>query len=551
LFAGEEQIDRRDASPRRDLELTYFTFSSLAKTPRDLPRALGVQFCIWVLPFVVFVLLYSWRPFKLGFYSDDWYVLLHPEPGTYKSLLDIFGMYQNRPAAAPVVWLAQLAIDWRPARAQLANIVLLAATAYSVGLFTYSLAGSFSGSRDARLWGGGLAAALYLAFPWAPGFSAWATAATAVAPATIWFCLASHLLVRKGGDRIGSQLAASFLMGMSFLTYEAFYGQFAFILLIMILLRGNAPIWSVLRPGTLLLLTNISCAIYNRSSTGGVRKTFAEDWWSIFVQGYIVHFADILRLSFPEVAKMVAASFAIGLVFGLFCLARIIGIARTSLALLAAVAGVCAAGVLYAAAGYELSSIGVMGRTTAVLSIYAAVALGVLGAASVTLRRNDNLSAWVQISASLLLVASFAWASLLRLGEWAKSWNAQLEVLHQLPAGPDKQFSSNARFLYLSPAESQKIPLASAPWEISGALAYATFLRSPLAGRNTMADNWTGKSGWFAESPGWFTSWDGETMSQGFCWNQLSIYSMKADEIWLWKAGEQPGFRIGCPGVPK
>jgi hypothetical protein len=168
-----------------------------------------------------------------------------------------------------------------------------------------------------------------------------------------------------------------------------------------------------------------------------------------------------------------------------------------------------------------------------------------------------NLSAWVQISASLLLVASFAWASWLRLGEWARSWDAQLEVLHQLPAGLDKQFSSSARFLYISRAESQKIPLASAPWEISGALAYATFLRSPLAGRNTMADNWTGKSGWFAESPGWFTSWDGETMSQGFCWNQLPIYSMKVDEIWLWEAGEQqlrqasPGFRIGCPGVPK
>ena len=74
------------------------------------------------LPVVVILLLYAWRPFRLGFYSDDWLVFLHPEYGSFRSL-KVRSLYRHVPGSAGTwrAWwlrLAQLAIGGDPARAQ-------------------------------------------------------------------------------------------------------------------------------------------------------------------------------------------------------------------------------------------------------------------------------------------------------------------------------------------------------------------------------------------------------------------------------------------------
>ena len=68
-----------------------------------------------VLPVLVFLSLYAWRPFGLGFYSDDWYVMLHPNPGSTAAFFDLLALYNNRPVSAVFGWLAQALAGWSPA----------------------------------------------------------------------------------------------------------------------------------------------------------------------------------------------------------------------------------------------------------------------------------------------------------------------------------------------------------------------------------------------------------------------------------------------------
>jgi len=353
------------------------------------------------LPVLVFLLLYVWRPLKLGFYIDDWLILLHPRPGSLAAWSDVLALYQNRPASAVVVWLAQLVIGWDPARAQVVNAVLLMVSAIAVASLTYTLAASLTDRHCARLWGAGLGAAAYLAFPWTLGYSAWATAAMAAAPATVLFCAAAGLLVGPAGERLSVQILACLLMGASFLVYEPFYGQFIFVLALAAVIRpARAPSWVMVRPALLLAVVNIGCFIYNRWAEGN-RKSFSMYWVRTFLDGYYHYFWPNLLRSFREVAPIIAVCLIVAMSVGVVFLARVIGRQRAVLAVLAILAGIYAAGLLYAFAGYPLITVGGSARATVVLSLYGALLLGLLGAASAAHRANVRWLARSQIAASV------------------------------------------------------------------------------------------------------------------------------------------------------
>src|ERR1700722_2437338 len=84
---------------------------------------LPVAFWIW--------LCQDW-PARLGFFSDDWMILLHPFVGTAEAFREIANAVATRPVPAPFVWLAQIVVDWDPARSQILNATMLLVTAASV-----------------------------------------------------------------------------------------------------------------------------------------------------------------------------------------------------------------------------------------------------------------------------------------------------------------------------------------------------------------------------------------------------------------------------------
>ncbi len=509
------------------------------------------------VPTAVFLALYSWRPAKLGFYSDDWITFLHPRPGSLKSFFDLFALYNNRPVSALTVWLAEAIIRWEPARAQVLNLVLTAAAACAVGWLCFSLTAVIS-ARPGRLWGAGLASSAYLAVPWALGFSGWITAATAIAPATILFCIAASLLSGPRGERLSIQLLASLIMAASFLAYESFYGQFAVVLVLAAMLTGrNAMNRMMLRPMLLLILVNLACFLYNRSA-GGNRKTFSEDWYHLFINGYF-RFAWLTFLpSFREVSGIVAVCSAFAVVLGFYFLSVRIGVTRAAVALIAVLAGIYGAGLFYAIAGYGLATLGTSARTTATLTVYVALLLGILAAASAADLQAGRLSARAQIVTSIGLIAAFALASSLRAADWARSWELQSDVLARFPRLASETEAFDGALLYVGPLGPAMVPIATAPWEVTGAVAYALWRQSPAMGTFAMTALWSGNSNlpWFADMPNWSSTWDGKSFSQRMCEVPTVQFSKDATILKIWRVGEDAlelapvGFHSGCDIPP-
>jgi hypothetical protein len=58
--------------------------------------------------------------------------LLHPFVGTAEAFREIANAIATRPLPAPFVWLAQIVVDWDPARSQILNATMLLVTAASV-----------------------------------------------------------------------------------------------------------------------------------------------------------------------------------------------------------------------------------------------------------------------------------------------------------------------------------------------------------------------------------------------------------------------------------
>lgn len=63
-------------------------------------------------------------------------VLLHPFAGSADPFRDITNLVATRPVSAPFIWLAQILVDWDPARSQILNATMLLVTAASVGMLS-------------------------------------------------------------------------------------------------------------------------------------------------------------------------------------------------------------------------------------------------------------------------------------------------------------------------------------------------------------------------------------------------------------------------------
>ena len=308
----------------------------------------------------------------------------------------------------------------------------------------------------------------------------------------------------------------------------------------------------------MLGFVNVVCFLYNRMAEGN-RKTFSDYWFQTFLNGYYYYFWPNLLRSFRGTAPLVATCLIVALSLGTFLLARAIGPRRTALALLTILAGIWTAGLFYAIAGYGLTTVGTFARVTVVLSCYGALLLGLLGAAAAARLDCERWPARAQIVVSVVLLAALGGASAYRLADWARSWEVQQEVLRQFPNDTKSLVSPDIAFLYVGPFGPPDVPIATAPWEIPGTIAYAMSKDQPAAARQLLADIWSGPGRrWLAGLPDWSTSFDGAMVSQYLCYNPAAAYSLMAKELWVWRVGQPQlerapnGFHVGCndPSAP-
>jgi len=514
------------------------------------------------IPLIAWLWLCAERPWRLGFSSDDWMILLHPDIGSARAFWDILQIVITRPASAPLIWLVQTLADWSPFRAQIVNIAGLGLTALSVGWLAKRLAAVAGFSTESRLAAGSIAAATFICFPSNVGTYAWSVGMLAAAPAVIPFCIGMVLLLEPHRNRAWEQSAGIVLLAISHLSYEAFYFQELTILIAAYVLAGSRPGRSAFILFTTVILLNVACVTFNRLLPGGIHKSFDPGWLSIFVRGYF-RFISVYFHAAREHLVLFGLSLAASLVFGASCLARATDPSRVSRFLIVLMGGIGAAGILFAMAGYGLAAEGVMARTSIVVATYASICMGIFAAAGWQQLKGPSI-VWslsrgsLCLAATMVLLFAMAVASRARLAEWEETWDYELARLARLPTEYEfRSWSSDPSFYVLIENMDSLYSPAKAPHEIGGAIAWQLYKRSGNNDRQMMDELWHGEgSPWSTTTTSWFTRWNGETIEQGFCDGQLPVYTRRSPKLWVWNpaastfAPVKPGWSHGCAKPP-
>jgi hypothetical protein len=502
-----------------------------------------------LLPLTLWIWLCRDWPVRLGFYSDDWIVLLHPFVGTAEAFRGILNAVATRPVSAPFIWLAQLIVDWSPVRSQLLNAAMLLVTAASVGMLAAALSLVVRPLRAGALAAACVASATFIVFPSSVGTFAWGTGVTTTVPAVPLFCLATSLLLHSEGKRWRLVLALAIAL-LSHLSYEAFYFQEVTFILLAAVLRGSKPRnihWQAIAGAALV---NIGCIAFNRLTSGGVQKSFHWEFFHLFVWAYR-HIPETFGHATREHQVLITTSVLVAGLSGAICLAHLVGAAMVRIALLVTTCGIVASSFLYAFAGYPLAMEGPMARVSIVIATYYAITSGVLAAAAWRApdrRRWPVITFWLFAATGLMALGLTARS---RLGEWADTWSYEVARLSRLPDSiTSSEFPRDGVqrvYVAIEKRTPSAVDPATAPSEINGAIAWASY--QITNSRLLTIDLWRGSRTaprWFATPPNWFNRWDGKSFTQGRC-GEDAIYSAQGSELWSWDTSTGETSKIDAP----
>jgi hypothetical protein len=490
-----------------------------------------------LLPATLWIWLCRDWPSRLGFYSDDWMVLLHPFVGSAEAFRDITNLVATRPVSAPFIWLAQIVVDWDPARSQMLNAAMLLVTAASVGMLSRALSLVIRPLRDGALVGASVTGATFIVFPSTVGTFAWGTGVTTVIPAVPLFCLATSLLLHSEGGRWQLGLGLTIAL-LSHLSYEAFYFQEVTFIVLAAVLRGSnlrSSQWQAIAGA---ILVNVGCIIFNRLTSGGVQKSFHWDFFHLVIWAYR-HIPETFGHATREHIALIMTSMLVAGVSGAICLSQLVGAARVRIAFLVTICGIVASSFLYAFAGYPLAMEGPLARVSIVIATYYATTSGVLAAACWRAQYGQRWTAAAFWLFAAIGVVALGLTARSRLNEWADTWSYEMTRLSRLPsavmsahiaAGDDRRI-----YIAVDDRPLSKVEPATASWEINGAIAWASY--KATNSRLLTLDIWRGSHTsprWFTTPPDWFNRWDGQRFEQGFCESHAVTDSASGSELWLW-----------------
>jgi hypothetical protein len=482
-------------------------------------RIRSIRLGLWLLPVVAFIVVYSWRPFALGFYSDDWSGLVemsyHGGPFSWERLNWLVDYHAySRALQVLQQWVftslfGSSTVAW--------HLLMAALVAVSYVLFRrFLLALGVKGAVAT------VGATVWLVLPWSLGYTAWPTAST-IMLGLICFLASSAALLRLQLWRGIAWFLASVLF------YEAFYFQFVVVLLILLLSRDTRR-WALLRAAPLLVAVQVAVAVANRLSAHfqavGLSKTYDADWpsrmlhWLFRLPGTLSH-----PLTGPHL-------FALGviLVSGVFALvcAFLVKDRRRAGVLVALSVGFFVASAVVAVAGYTPDGLFTPSRVFVGLNVWMVAFLAVAWPTTVSRRAvRWALRTGVVVMLIILTVSVFD-----RTLTWQGLWRLEQTVIAAVPAEKIAALPYGAGVLVRGMPSVDRIAAFDSPWGISTAVGNKwPETRTPRGARQmTVA------------FPGNVIDWDGRELTRN---GQAEI---QGDELWIWTYPEQDLVKVEAAG---
>ena len=483
----------------------------------------------WLVPLFVWLVLYPFRIWTLGFYHDDWIVLRPPEPEEAGAQATQFA---SRPVLVLINWAAGYLGGAHPAAWQAIMVLLALGCAFAISMLAAQiLIAADRSDREARA-AGYVSAAVWLALPWSLGYTAFPTTFNGLV-CLIALCACSAIVFSDGPLKTKLWLGVTLTLFHG-LTFEAFLGVPVLIVALYAVINRNKR--RLLDSQNLWLLgafmgTQFFLIAYNRVWAWlavGQNKSFGLDALGIFVRSLV---------SLP--AKLGSALILPGLAFALLVVAVTAGMidasrrhrVSSSIAILA-VAGCCAvmSVMIYALGGYAIEARGLFSRTTFGLSLW--LAIGLASVAPVLSSRRPVLSivSVVSIAGFLIILSASQFRN---LQSWRSSWDFEKSVMARFPINDYMAKAQPGRLLVIeAEAPDHEVFGFNAFWDISGALFTAypqirQFHPRPLGPARAIAT--------MLNEPRLSSEWNGSSLTQRWCAGP-AIWTLAApDELLVWR----------------
>jgi hypothetical protein len=487
-----------------------------------------------LLPLIVFCAVSSWRPFRLGFYHDDWVTVARlPVASLGHEFIDQI----SRPLYFLLLALFRTLVPPSPAGWQDLIALLTAASAATIGLLIRRMALLISDNEATARWSGAIAAATWIACPWTLGVSSWPT--TFAAPVSvIGFCLIGLIWLSDRPFWKKLTIGLALFISISLIS-EAFWG--AFIPLLIITAGLNYTREGTARPREVFFLflgfgfVQSIFAFSNRIIAWfgiGYHRSFNAEWISTSLASFQFLPSEIDRtVLWPALFWVLAAIVILTSLAALFLHPRrwLVGSI-----ILAIVCGSVGSIVLFALASYRMEMSGLFSRTAFVFSFWVILLPAIAFAVAASISRITN---GIALAVCILLIALFSVSSIAGSQDWIAAWRQEQDVLHSFPGNAlaiDAKIDSFV--VVIAPRPPGTIPGLNAFWDISGALL-TTYPKlagafSPEGFRffATMANPATQS-----------TEWDGKEITQSWCTPpHAKLWQLAAPtDLYVWQYGSR------------
>jgi hypothetical protein len=408
----------------------------------------------------------AWQVFGLGYHHDDWSLFVYPH---VVGKLDLGA----QPDRLGYIWLSEFILAVWDGDAATFRLISLAAnliTAFSIGWLVLSIQGLYRTSSITFAIG---TAAIWLIAPWGLGYTAWPTVSfedTALA----LFCFSMVALLQwLKRRRLPMLILLIALFAASISIYQSTWCAFVPVFLLLLLhFREDRMILSRLAlPFSLLSITQglfaLQSALYSP-------KQIAPKIWILVFHNIV----DIFAIPIGQFGRMGTFLGAIAITSVIVAASRERGWRRTIEVALMCLSGMLGSAVLYAVANYGFSSVGNMSRTTAIVTFWSMLLVGVLFAGPPG--ETGYAPAVRQAIVGMILVGCLV-GYLRAARPWAESWRLQQEILARLS-------NSNHFIDKLQPGDAvlcdvqmlvDNITVFGAPWDTTAAVLVASAKRRP------------------------------------------------------------------------
>jgi hypothetical protein len=520
---------------------------ALAASQANLLKALRSLYesGLWLI-LLAWMVMFSWHPAVLGFYYDDWGVMVegvhHGPPFSAEMFQWFLSNNIDRPMQGITHYVftslfgdSVLAWHWMQSLS-----VLLFAILYFYFLKAvfrlFHLETATSGGR----WIPAIVASLWFLVPWITGWSLW-TCTSGFLFTSLFILACERILTPWSRGEAPGWIPAALYFFLGFY-YEQYYFQFFFLFLMGCFAGVPQKIGykSMLITMLQFLLAQSFPLVWNRlhSHRGMVSNTM-----SLFVSNLLTLPAQLYN-SFGKMKIPLAIISTVGM--GTLIAISVKTLKRypaeQRLPLLGLI-GVCLLGAIYgiffySVGGYTIISTGTGSRTmigfTLWLLVLVALGLHFLRTLSLPLKK-------ILLANLLLVLPMLAVANIQQTLVWRDKWHLENKIIQSFPSDQlANRLSSDAVFIYDGPYKGDGLSFFGSTWAISGAINNhfpEIKVRQHISAGSKDLNQYSVR-GWhpFLLCGKGISDWDGQRLMQAMRTENLSLPTR---QVWLWQVEQK------------